>query len=189
MPSPVACSLSAVHRAGPVAGKSLRPECRLSRYSQITGESKTVVPSSSVNAGIFLSGLACARAGFSWTGETIVVISSMFLSSPVSRANTRTLRTNGDAILKKSFIAGSSFVWIQKNSRRLRRLSETPLYGWQHFEPLEASLRVANLEIRHRRERRSAPRPFEHGLHRLRRAGHDRLDAAVSTVAHPTGDA
>src|SRR5882672_5794784 len=37
MPSPVACNLSAVQRAGPVAGKNLRPACRLSRYSQMTG--------------------------------------------------------------------------------------------------------------------------------------------------------
>ena len=43
-PSAIACSLSATQRSRPLRGRSFRPLCWLSRYSQITGESKRSMP-------------------------------------------------------------------------------------------------------------------------------------------------
>jgi hypothetical protein len=62
MPSPSACWRSAVQRAGPAAGKYLRPLARLSRYSQMTGESNSTCPSSVARLGTFISGFSAARS-------------------------------------------------------------------------------------------------------------------------------
>lgn len=62
------------------------------------------------------------------------------------------------------------------------------LYGRQHLESVEAPVRDGKLKTRHRSIRRSAPCPFNHCLHRFRRARDSRLNAAVGAVANPAAD-
>src|SRR5579875_1472947 len=77
-----AAGLDAPQRGGPAAGNSLSPACRLSRYSQITGESKSAVPSSRMRVGTLPIGLSSA---ISVSGDhTKVGTRSIRGSSPVS---------------------------------------------------------------------------------------------------------
>src|SRR5258707_11438987 len=104
MPSPSACWRSAFHRAAPDAGNSLPPPARLSRYSQITGESNSTCPSSVVRLGTFIKGFSGASDSFACTGLTAVGTSSMRSARPCSCATTMTLRTKGEAAAWRSFI-------------------------------------------------------------------------------------
>ena len=60
-PSAIACWRSATQRSRPLRGRSLRPLCWLSRYSQITGESKRSM-SLTDRAGILPMGLCFSKS-------------------------------------------------------------------------------------------------------------------------------
>src|SRR5258707_13083767 len=104
MPSPSACWRSAFHRAAPDAGNSLPPPARLSRYSQITGESNSTCPSSVVRLGTFIKGFSGASDSFACTGLTVVGTSSTRSARPCSCATTMTLRTKGEAVAWRGFL-------------------------------------------------------------------------------------
>src|SRR5215470_15594359 len=95
MPSASACSRSAAKRAAGSPGMMRPPPARWSRYSRITRESNSTVPSSSTSAGILPSGF-CRRTlslGFIVSASSI----AMSRSSPSTFAAIRTLRTKGEA--------------------------------------------------------------------------------------------
>jgi len=57
------------------------------------------------------------------------------------------------------------------------------------LEAIEVAFRGADLDAQHHRGRRSAMYPAQEFVHLRLRALHDRLDAAVVPVAHPSRDA
>src|SRR6185503_6982899 len=98
------------------------PPCRLSRYSQMTEESNSTLPSSVISVGILPSGLKRISSRLAVEDDTSVFTVSMRLASPVSCANTITLRTNGDR--------GDQWSFISSLSKEFRR----PLF-LERFDP------------------------------------------------------
>ena len=96
MPSQSACVRSTRKRSGPVLGTSGERSCSESRYSRITRESKSELPSSSTSAGILFSGFTAESVASAFVGTGRSSSRSMRRSRPSSRAATSTLRTKGD---------------------------------------------------------------------------------------------
>src|SRR5581483_4081153 len=99
-----ACSRSAANLAFGSRGTILPPPARWSRYSRITRESNSVVPSSRISVGILPSGFCLRTASF---GSVVSVASTLICFERPSRsAAMRTLRANGDGGADRRIIMG-----------------------------------------------------------------------------------
>ena len=93
MPLPSAWRRSAMKRSGPEGGYSFGPPCSVSRYSQITGESNRIVPSSSTKVGILPSGFSRISSRCGVMPPTTVRTVFSRSDKPISCAAIITLRT------------------------------------------------------------------------------------------------
>src|SRR5450631_2824787 len=96
MPVPRASRRSAIHFSEGSEGNSLGPVFSESKYSQMTRESYSTLPSSSISVGILFSGLWAITSELSFVTATSTLMVSTRGASPVSCAAIIALRTKGD---------------------------------------------------------------------------------------------